>query len=111
MIKSKKFTKYSETLQCPLDEDLRKDKRGSYFYSYKTVFIIHSVQFLPHMIKDGNEKLLEDDNYVEMPFYDDRRLVKYLTLTRRLSNCQDFEDAVISYNAKFKDLWKRLDNN
>lgn len=29
MIQSKKLTKYSETLQCPSDEDLRKDKNGS----------------------------------------------------------------------------------
>ena len=29
MIQSKKLRKYSETLQCPSDEDLRKDKHGS----------------------------------------------------------------------------------
>lgn len=112
MIKSKKFKRYSETLQCPLDEDLRKDKKGSFIYSPKTVFIIHSVQFLPNMINDGNAKLVEDENYVEMPFYDDSTwMIVKTTLTRRLLCCQDFEDAVISYNAKFKDLWKRLDNN
>ena len=110
MIKSKNFKKYSETLQCPFDENLRKDKKGSYIYSPKTVFIIDSVQFLPNMIKDGNAKLVEDDNYVEMPYYDDSTwIIAKTTLRRRLLCCQDFEDAVISYNTKFKDLWKRLD--
>ena len=112
MIKLKKFKKYSETLQCPLDEDLRKDEKGSYIYSHKTIFIIHSVQFLSNIIKAGTAKLLEDNNYVEMPFYDDSTwIVVKTTLTRRLLCCQDFEDAVISYNTKFNDLWKRLDNN
>ena len=112
MIKSKKFKKYSETLQCPLDEDLRKDKKGFYINSPKTVFIIHSVQFHQNMINDGNAKLVKDDNYVEMPFYDDSTwIIAKTTLTRRLLCYQDFEDVVISYNTKFKDLWKRLDNN
>ena len=46
-----------------------------------------------------------------MPFYDDSTwMIVKATLARRLSCCQDFEDAVISYNTKFKDLWKRLYN-
>ena len=57
------------------------------------------------------DKLVLEENYVEMPFHDDSTwMIVKATLARRLSCCQDFEDAVISYNTKFKDLWKRLYN-
>ena len=89
----------------------RFEKRQTWFsiYSPKTVFIINLVQFLAKMTKDDNANLLGNDNYVEMPFYDDSTWINIkAALARRLLCCQDIQDAIISYNTKFKDLWKRL---
>ena len=63
------------------------------------------------MTKDDNAKfacdanILVNDNYVEMPFYDDSTwIIIKAALARRLLCCQDIQDAIISYNTKFKDF-------
>ena len=89
----------------------RVEKKQTWFsiYSPKTVFIINLVQFLANMTKDDNANLLGIDNFVEMSFNDDSTwIIIKAALTRRLLCCQDIEDAIISYNTKFKELWKRL---
>ena len=61
------------------------------------------------MQKNGDGKFVLDDNYVEMPFSNEDTWRKAkLSLSRPLLCYQDFHDTVISYNNKFRDLWKRF---